>query len=185
MSTSGFADEQHNLPGRLPNHGTRATAGARVVSALLATGAFAVLAGGILLLPFALSPYATQNDVYLGNYFLAPVFLVVGAGCFVGGLFGLVRSSGLQGQRGGLLVRALLLALLGGASVALATFLVGGRYTSVGPNAPNWPPYLNTPLLAVAIVLGILVCVVAAIWNGLASTRTERAPTNGAGQEMR
>ncbi len=184
MSTSGFADEQHNLPGQLPNHGTRATAGARVVSALLAIGAFAVLAGGILLLPFALTPDAIQNDVYMGNLFLAPVFLVVGAGSFVGGLPGLVRSPGLQGQRGGLLTRALLLAVLGGVGVALATFLVGGRYTSVGPN-PNWPPYLNTPLLAVAIVIGILVCVVAAIWNGLASTRTESAPTNGAGQEMR
>ena len=42
----------------------------RLAMAFVATGGFALLVGGIFLLPFVLSPYAIQNDVYMGNLFL-------------------------------------------------------------------------------------------------------------------
>lgn len=174
MTTSDAANERPHRSQRLTPPGSGRTTGVRVASALLATGAYALLTGGVFLRPFVLSPYAIQNDVYMGNLFLAPPVLLVGLCCVVGGLLVLGRSRGLRGHRGGLLLRAVLLAGLGGAAVAVATFVLGGRYFSEGPSAPNWPPYLTLPLLGAALGIGVIVCVVAWIW-------TPAAPADGIG----
>lgn len=151
----------------------------RVVSVLLATGGFLLLAGGVFLLPFALSPYAIQNDVYIGNYVVGPLVLVVGAVGVLGGLLGLSRSRRLRGHRTGVVARALLLAFAGGAALTIAMFLVGGRYHSVGPQAVDWPPYLNLPLLAVAPALCVVVGVIAWKWVPGHATPTDHAHAEG------
>ncbi|HEU0028060.1 MAG TPA: hypothetical protein VFQ25_13175 [Ktedonobacterales bacterium] len=149
----------------LPSGGAGRAPGLRVASALLAAGGFALLAGAVFLLPFALSPYAIQNDVYMANLFLAPLFILAGGICIVVGLVLLARSRGPRRDAGRVGMRALLLAALGAAAVAAASFLFGGRYESMGPVAISWPPYLNLPLLAFALVVGAVVCILGWIWG--------------------
>lgn len=140
--------------------------GLSALAATLGTGSFAVLVGGEFLLPFAVSPYAIQNDVYMGNLFIGPVFVVVGGIGVLVGLVGLSLTRGL-GRRGWWLgLRALLLAIVGAAIVALATLLFGGRFHSEGPSAPDWPPYLTIPLVGVTLVIGCAVSFLAGRVSG-------------------
>lgn len=149
----------------------------RRACALLATGAFALLAGVVFMMPFALSPYANQNDVYLGNYSCAPVFFVWSVLGVVAGLLRLGRSREeyVREHRLGMIARALLLAIVGAAGVVIATFLLGGRYTSIGPDAPDWPLYLTLPLLAATLGIGIVVGTSAWFWAGGPVARREGA----------
>src|SRR5579859_5475005 len=94
--------------------------------ALLAAGGLLVLSALVFLSPFALSPNAIQNDVYMGNLFLSPPLLVVGSALCVGSSL-LARA---QGRSLGWW-QALLLAGVGGGLVALLYGSVGGHYSSV------------------------------------------------------
>jgi hypothetical protein len=62
MQASDFINEQPHGPDGFPNRSIRRASGRWLIGALLATGGYAVLAGGVLLLPFVLSPNAIQND---------------------------------------------------------------------------------------------------------------------------
>ncbi len=56
-----------------------------MVLALLASGGFILLSAVLFLSPFVLSPYAMQNDVYMGNLFLGPPWFLLGAILFLAG----------------------------------------------------------------------------------------------------
>ena len=135
----------------------------RTTTVLLASGGFALLTGGLFLLPFVITTTAIQNDVYMGNYLIGPLFLVAGGICLAMGLLSLGMAH--AGHRRILLMRALLLAVAGAVAVAVANLLFGGRYYSVGPSAPDWPPYLTLEILVVAVVVGIAVCVAGWVWG--------------------
>jgi hypothetical protein len=127
--------------------------------ALLATGGFIVLSALIFLFPFALSPNAIQNDVYMANLFIGAPLLVIG-GMLSAASFLFARGQvRLQGWR-----QALLLSAAGGGLLALLYVFLGGRYSSVGPPA-NWPPYLNEPMLGVTLGLGLAVFITGWIWG--------------------
>jgi hypothetical protein len=159
----------------LPGQADGRPAGLRAATALLATGGFALLAGAVFLLPFALSAYAIQNDVYMSNLFLAPLFILAGGIAVVVGLVLLLRSHAPRRDTGRAGMRALLLAALGAGAVAAASFLFGGRYESAGAVAISWPPYLNLPLLAFALAAGIVVGVLGWIWGASAAGREGQA----------
>lgn len=136
----------------------------RLIVGFAALGGFAVLVSGELFLPFALSQYAIQNDVYMSNLFLGPVFAFIGVvGLFIGGLLSL-RQSGAY-RLGRLWLRALALAVVGAGVVAIAALLFGGHYESYPPGAVFWPPYLNEALLAFALVVALLVFLGGLVWD--------------------
>jgi hypothetical protein len=115
MQASDCAHEQPHVPDGFPNRSIRRASGRRLIGALLATGGYALLAGEVLQLPFVLSSYAIQNDVYLGNYCLAPLFVVGGASSVLVGLLHMGRLGAHDPDvhrvhRLGLLAQALLLA---------------------------------------------------------------------------
>jgi hypothetical protein len=61
---------------------TKPTSGQRaqvMASALFATAMFLMLSAVVFLTPFVVSPYAQQNDVYMGNLFLAPLIFLLGS----------------------------------------------------------------------------------------------------------
>jgi len=150
-----------NAEHRLPGH-TNPSGGGRASVALLALGGYFVLAGGIFYLPFALSPNAIQNDVYMTNLFLAPVFVLGGVLLLLVGLALFARSP--EPQRGRWM-RALPPALVGAGVTAVAAFLVGGRYESFPPGSVYWPPYLNGWLLAVTAAVAVGVAVAGWGWT--------------------
>jgi hypothetical protein len=159
----------------LPNDPTRPVApanGTHFTTATLALSAFLLLTGGVLLLPFALSPNAIQNDVYMANLFLLPLF-VIGSIVFL--LVGVLRNFRVPAERRAPWpwARALLLAVVGAAAVVGASFLVGGQYASVPAGDVYWPPYLNGWLLAVIALIGVAVAVAGWVW-GTGESRGER-----------
>ena len=137
---------------------------ARLAAAILALGGFALLTSGEFLFPFAFSPYAIQNDVYMANLFLTPPIALLGFILLVAGVIGGVRTAHLRGQRWQWL-RPLAIAALGAAVVAIASPLVGGHYESFPPGLVNWPPYLNEWLLIFAAVVGVAVAVAGWFWG--------------------
>jgi hypothetical protein len=61
---------------------TKPTPGQRaqvMASALFATAMFLMLSAIVFLTPFMVSPYAQQNDVYMGNLFIAPLLFLLGS----------------------------------------------------------------------------------------------------------
>ena len=54
-----------------------------LASALFALAMFTMLSAVVFLSPFALSPYAQQNDVYMGNLFIAPLIFLLGSFIFL------------------------------------------------------------------------------------------------------
>jgi hypothetical protein len=128
----------------------------RLAMAFVATGGFALLVGGIFLLPFVLSPYAIQNDVYMGNLFLGYPLLALGcAGVFVGLLI-LILVPRLRHHVWRWGKRAVLLSALGALVVGATDWLFGGRYISVSGNV-WWPPYLTLPVVGIALGVGMIV----------------------------
>jgi hypothetical protein len=126
----------------------------RLIAGFVALGAFTLLAAGVFLSPFALSPNAIQNDVYMTNIFLGPLFALVGVGCLlIGGLLSLWRSRTPGLSR--LWLRALALAVGGAVVVAVAYALFGGRFYSVHADSFYWPPYLNGVMLGVAALMAL------------------------------
>lgn len=122
-----------------------------VVLASLATGGYLVLAALIVLSPFVLSPYAIQNDVYMGNLFIGPPLLVIGGILCVVSLL-LIRARKWAVAWGA----GVVLAVTGSGLLALLYAPFGGHYVSVGPPA-SWPPYLNEPMMVVTLALGLAV----------------------------
>ncbi len=171
MTSPVSSDE--NLPTQPPRRGAGHEARQRFVCALLAVGGYTLLAGGVFLLPFALSPNAIQNDVYMTNFFLSPLFLVVGAACLVVGFLIVTVARGLRFQARTLLSRALLLAVVGAALTLGASFLFGGKFEPLGPSTVYWPPYLNTALLVFAVVVAIAAGVAGWLWGGRAPNPVE------------
>lgn len=148
---------------------------ARVATAVLALGAFALVTSALFLFPFAYSPYAIQNDVYMANLFLAPPIALGGLILLVAGAIGVSRSAHASGRRW-LWRRPLVIAALGAAVVAALSPLVGGRYESYPPGAVYWPPYLNGWLLIVTALVGVAVAVAGWLWGvGVAGSRRPRA----------
>lgn len=62
-------------------HGPRSRATMMVP---LATGSALMMMGAVFLAPFMLDPRAQQNDVFLTNLLVGPVFFVVGSALFIG-----------------------------------------------------------------------------------------------------
>lgn len=145
---------------------------ARVATALLALGAFALVTSALFLFPFAYSPYAIQNDVYMANLFLAPPIALFGLILLAAGVIGGVRTAHTQGRRW-LWWRPLIIAALGAAVVAAVSPLVGGHYESYPPGAVYWPPYLNGWLLIATAVVGVAVTVAGWFW-GVGGAGSER-----------
>lgn len=54
-----------------------------MASSLSALATFTLLSAVVFLSPFALSPYAQQNDVYMGNFFIAPLVFLLGSFIFL------------------------------------------------------------------------------------------------------
>jgi hypothetical protein len=145
---------------------------ARAGAALIALGAFAALVCLIYLSPFALSSYAIQNDVYMGNLFISAPLAVGAIICLVAGWLMALRAPGRQlrdPSMGMLAGRALLVALGGALLVAIAYAPLGGQYHSFGPTPIAWPPYLNAAVMAVTLLVGLAVLLVSLWWS--ASTR--------------
>ncbi len=170
----------HISPDALPpahqprDRGASWTWGVRAATALLAGGGYAVLVGGVFLLPFAIDANAIQNDVYMSNYFIGLPVLVVGAICVLAGLLGLGLSREGHGPLRWLLaLRAAVLAVAGAAVVAIATLLFGGRYYSVGPFATDWPPYLTLEIVVLAVAVGLAVFIAGWIWAAGAAGATQ------------
>lgn len=138
--------------------------GVRFIIATLALSVFLLLTGGVLLLPFALSSNAIQNDVYMSNLFLAPLFVVASVALLLVSVWRIFR---IPAERRARLpwARALLIAVVGAGAVAGASFLVGGQYASIPAGAVYWPPYLNGWLLAVIALVGVAVAVVGWLWG--------------------
>jgi hypothetical protein len=136
----------------------------QVATAFLATGAFTFLVGGIFLLPFLLSPYAIQNDVYMGNLFLGYPFMAVGCvGAFVGVLI-LIMVPDLRHHALRWGSRAVLLAVLGALVVAGANWLLGGQYIGMSGNI-WWPPYLTLPVVGVSLLMGVITVLAGTAWG--------------------
>ncbi|HZC05890.1 MAG TPA: hypothetical protein VE338_09625 [Ktedonobacterales bacterium] len=140
----------------------------RVGSGLVALGEFALLTSAVWLSPFAFSPYAIQNDVYMANMFLAPPTALVGVVAAGVGVIFVLRAP--ERRRIGLVwVRALLIAAVGAGALALVYELFGGQYHSVGPEPINWPPYLNEVMLSLTPLVGLLVLLAGWWWGPRAS----------------
>ncbi len=148
------------------------TSGARFTTATLALSVFLLLTGGVLLLPFALSQNAIQNDVYMSNLFLAPLFVVASVTLLLIGVWRIFRISAERRARLPW-TRALLIAVVGAGAVAGASFLVGGQYASVPAGAVYWPPYLNGWLLAVIAIIAGAVAIIGWRW-GASESPVER-----------
>jgi hypothetical protein len=127
--------------------------------AFLAAGGYALLVGGIFLLPFVLSPYAIQNDVYMGNLFLGYPLVAAGCAGALVGLLVLVLVPDLRHYAWQWGSRAVLLAVLGAVVVAGAEWLFGGQYSSV-PGNIWWPLYLTLPVVGVALAMGVIIVLV-------------------------
>jgi hypothetical protein len=134
-------------------------------AALIAVGAYAILVGAVFLLPFALSSYSIQNDVYMTNFFLSPLFFLFGAFCILIGLVAMRRSRTVRDAALQAGWHAALLAILGAVTITGATFLVGGQYESFGDTPIYWPPYLNISLLLFTLALGVIVGFIGALWR--------------------
>jgi hypothetical protein len=74
-------------------------------------------------------------------------------------------TTGLQ-RRSMAWAHGLLLAAVGSGALALHYVVVGGHYVSVGPPA-SWPPYLNEPMMAVTLGLGLAVFIAGWVWGDL------------------
>jgi hypothetical protein len=113
----------------------------------------------IVLSRFALSLYAIQNDVYMGNLFIGVPLLVVG------GILVLASAvvARLQAREVSW-TAGLVLAAVAGGLLALLYALFGGHYVSVGP-PPNWPPYLNGTMMIVIPVLDLAVFGAGWVWG--------------------
>lgn len=178
MNTPMASNERPGAPG------TGHSAGLRIGFALLATGGFLLLAGAVFLLPFALSPYAIQNDVYGYNLFLAPAMLLLGVVLAVVGFVTVILSRGSPGSMRRVLGRAAMLAVAGAVVITIADFVFGGKFVSYGPSSVYWPPYLTLPLLALTGVLAIAIFVATLAWGRRAPEaplRTGEAHPDGSG----
>jgi hypothetical protein len=138
----------------------------RVATALLATGGFALLVGGIFLLPFVLSLYPIQNDVYMGNLFLGYPLLAAGCATAFVGLMILILVPRLRHHAWGFGWRATLLAVLGALVVSAADWMIGGRYSSISGNV-WWPPYLTLPIVGIALAVGVVVFFASRAWGSV------------------
>jgi hypothetical protein len=134
-------------------------------AALIAVGAYTILVGIVILLPFALSSYSLQNDVYMTNLFLSPLYFLFGVFCIVAGLVVLRRSRTTRGAALRVGWHTAILAILGAVAVTGTTFLLGGQYVSYGDTPIYWPPYLNSPLILFTLALGVIVAFVGALWR--------------------
>lgn len=142
----------------------------RAGAALVALGAYAALISIVFLSPFALSPYAIQNDVYMGNLFLSAPFALAGVVCLAVGALLVLRAPGKR-RMGWLWARSLLVAVVGATLVSIVYALFGGHYQSFGPTPINWPPYLNGALMNAALVVGLLVVLGGIFWGARDSER--------------
>lgn len=173
MTLPASSDENPPIQSPLPQRGAGHTNAPRAMTALLAIGGSALLSGGVFLLPFALSPNAIQNDVYMTNLFLSPLFLVVGAASLVVGFIWMTVSHELRRHAQWARGRALLLAVVGAALVTVASFLFGGQYESFGPSTVYWPPYLNMTMLVFAVAVAVLAGVAGWVWGAGAPSASE------------
>ena len=114
-----------------------------VMSALFMSGAFTMFSAIVFYSPFAISPYAQQNDVYMGNLFIAPVVFLLGSVAF------LIGQTGLG-------LRAILAALL-----ALVTLLAIGVFAFGNLALPI--PFYAAIMMAGTLLLLIVGCLVTSI----------------------
>lgn len=111
-----------------------------VMSALFMSGAFTMFSAIVLYSPFVISPYAQQNDVYMGNLFIAPIVFLLGSVAF------LIGQTGLG-------LRAILAALLALVSLlAIGVFAFGNLAVPI----PFYPAIMVADTLLLLIV-GFLV----------------------------
>ncbi|HEX8730493.1 MAG TPA: hypothetical protein VF725_00425 [Ktedonobacterales bacterium] len=141
---------------------------ARAITVLLALGGYLIFTGLALLLPFGLSSLSIQNDVYMANLFLAPLFGLVGAVVLLIGAVLFLRAPAMRGRL--LWARALLLAIIGAGVVVGATFVFGGHYESFPPGSVYWPPYLSGELFIAVVAIGAAVGVGGWLWGATTGT---------------
>lgn len=145
---------------------SEASGDARAGAALITLGAYAALVCVIYLSPFALTDYAIQNDVYMGNLFLSVPLAVAGVVCMTLGWFIAVRARRRQRMAlsmGQVATRALLVALAGAGALGVVYALFGGQYHSFGPTPISWPPYLSDAVLVATLLVG-LATLLASLW---------------------
>jgi hypothetical protein len=126
--------------------------------AVIASGCYLLLAGVLFYSPFLLPYGAGQNDVFMGNLLLSPLYM--GAGLLVA-VMGLLAAG--RAGRGDRLVRALPLGLAGAAVLSVLYVLFGQRFLDAYGNAS--PPYLEPYMMGATIVLGIGVWIAGRIWQ--------------------
>lgn len=138
----------------------------RAAAALITLGVYAALVCVIYLSPFALTSYAIQNDVYLGNLFLSVPLAVAGVVCMASGWVIVLRARrklSMELSAGLVVSRALLVALAGAVVLGVVYALFGGQYHSFGPTSIFWPPYLNEAVLVATLLVG-LATLMASLW---------------------
>ena len=135
----------------------------RPAASFLAEGMFALLAAVVFAAPFALSPLASGNDVYMNNGALMLLLGFVGIVCLACGVILSLVALGLR-RTGGIAARGLALALVGAVVIAGAYALFGSRYESYPPGVISWPLYANGALFFVTLAVGAVVAAVAWLW---------------------
>ncbi|HEX8982815.1 MAG TPA: hypothetical protein VF792_08605 [Ktedonobacterales bacterium] len=137
--------------------------GARAFTLLLAAGVYVILSGIVFLSPLVLNSTAKQNDVYMSNYFIAPLIIILGVICLLLGSIGLWRAVS-SGRAWGIGRRSVIIAALG-AVVMLALYLAFGGHYSNAYGVISWPPYMNGASLVIMLVVGVLVLVAIRFWT--------------------
>ncbi len=140
----------------------------RLAVVSLAMGGYLLLAGIVFQSPFLLASRAIQNDVFLTNLFIAPVYCALGGLLLLAGL--LIARSHRRRRRGSELWRALLLAVAGAGVLLLVYYLFGSRYYAYQETSSSLPPYLNVPVLLASLALGVTIFLVGWVWSGRSSS---------------
>jgi hypothetical protein len=151
---------------------SEASGDVRAGAALITLGAYAALVCLIFLSPFALTSYAIQNDVYMGNLFLSPPLAVAGVVCIVSGWIITLRARHRQAAGvsvGRVAMRALLVALVGAGVMGVVYALFGGQFRSFGPTPIYWPPYLSGGVLVATLLVGLAALLASLWWSGRGS----------------
>ncbi len=139
----------------------------RLAVASLAMGGYLLLAGIVFQSPFLRASRAIQNDVFLTNLFIAPLYCVLGGLLLLAGLLG-ARGHWRRG-RGSALWRPLLLAVAGAGVLLLVYYLFGSRYYAYQETSSSLPPYLNVPVLVASLALGVVIFLAGWVWSGRSS----------------